>query len=31
MAGANALLQFTSATQTLEAGSVVNSLLLDVP
>ena len=31
MAGANALLQFTSATQTLEAGSVVNALLLDVP
>ena len=31
MAGANALLQFTSATQTLEAGSVVNALLLNVP
>ena len=31
MAGANALLQFTSATQTRVAGSVVNALLLDVP
>ena len=31
MTGANALLQFTSATQTLTAGSDVNALLLDVP
>jgi molybdopterin molybdotransferase len=31
MAGANALLQFTSTTQTLTAGSDVNALLLDVP
>ncbi|MES1180502.1 MAG: molybdopterin molybdotransferase MoeA [Verrucomicrobiota bacterium] len=31
LAGANALLQFTGATQTLAAGSDVNALLLDVP
>lgn len=31
LAGANALLQFTNATQSLTAGSDVNTLLLDVP